>query len=657
MFQKILIANRGEIACRIINTAKKLAIKTVAVHSDVDENALFVNMADEAYLIGSTQGQNCYLNIDKIIQIAKNTNAEAIHPGYGFLSENSLFAERCAQENIVFIGPNAKAIEAMGSKSQAKAIMAKTNVPLTPGYHGDNQEPAFLLKQAEQIGFPVLIKAVAGGGGKGMRIVEQAKDFTEALASCQREAKSSFGNTDVLLEKYLIQPRHVEVQICGDNFGDYVHLFDRDCSIQRRHQKIIEEARAPNIPDDVHHAMTAAAIEAARAINYTNCGTVEFLLDKNNQYYFMEMNTRLQVEHPVTEMITGIDLVEWQLRIASGEHLPLEQKQISAKGHAIEARVCAEDPDNQFIPCTGQIGYLRSPSHEPHVRIDSGIIEGDYITPFYDSMIAKVIAWGETREQAIHRLNQALSDYHLAGIKNNINYLKTILQHPAFINGDLSTHFLQDHHIEKASPANLEKLLIAASLYLLKTNADNNANQSPWKTLKCFRMNLPFERLLYFSDDNHNIHITKAILTNEETRLDFATSSILCKSVEFDNHHLTADINNEKLDVSVVHLNNTIYIFAKNYAGMIDVHHPGQIGHQSQEATGHLMAPMPGAITAVKVKTGQSVNVGDPIIILEAMKMEHTINAPFAGTVIDIHFEVGAMVSEGDELIVLEPSE
>jgi len=655
MFHKILIANRGEIACRIIKTAKKLAIKTVAIHSDADQDALFVKMADEAYRIGAAQSQESYLNIEKIIAVAKNAKVDAIHPGYGFLAENATFAKRCAEENIIFIGPSAKAIDAMGSKAKAKTIMEQAGVPLTPGYHGDNQEPSFLLNQAEKIGFPVLIKATAGGGGKGMRIVNNAKEFNDALASCQREAKASFDNPDVLLEKYLEQPRHVEIQICADNHGNYVHLFERDCSIQRRHQKIIEEARAPNIPGKTREAMAKAAIDAAKTINYTNCGTVEFLLDKKNQYYFMEMNTRLQVEHPITELITNIDLVEWQLRIAAGEKLPLTQDKITAYGHAIEARVCAEDPDNQFMPATGSVTYLRETSTDKHVRIDSGIVEGDVITPFYDPMIAKIIAWGESREQAIERLHQALSDYHLAGIKNNIPYLKAILQQADFIKGNLSTHFLQDHEIDKLDITHINRLLIAATLYLFY--CEHNKKVSPWQTFQYFRVNIPFERIFYFSDSLNHIHPVKVILAENILKLEIDKHSMTCESVLLENNHLIAEVNNEKFDVDIALVNEEIYIFAKIYSGMLTVHQPGQIGHEVEQIAGHLTAPMPGAITTIKVSAGQKVSAGDPIIILEAMKMEHTINAPFAGTVVELHFDVGAMVNEGDELIVLEPAE
>jgi 3-methylcrotonyl-CoA carboxylase alpha subunit len=423
MFEKILIANRGEIACRVIRTAKKLGIATVAVYSDTDAQAQHVKLADEAIYIGESPAAQSYLQIDRIIQAAKTTGAQAIHPGYGFLSENDQFAEACQANNITFIGPPVAAILAMGLKATSKALMEKAGVPLTPGYHGTNQDADFLKQQADNIGYPVLIKASAGGGGKGMRLVERSEDFLSSLASCKSEARSSFGNEDVLIERYVIQPRHIEVQVFGDTHGNYVHLFERDCSVQRRHQKVLEEAPAPQMQEDKLEAMRQAAIDAARAVNYVGAGTVEFIVEQDGTAYFMEMNTRLQVEHPVTEMITGQDLVEWQLRVAFGEPLPKQQHELQIHGHALEARVYAEEPEKGFIPAIGQISYLHYPEQSDCVRVDSGIVEGDEISTYYDPMIAKLIVWGKNREAALTQMHHALGHFHVDGLGNNIAFL------------------------------------------------------------------------------------------------------------------------------------------------------------------------------------------------------------------------------------------
>src|SRR5574343_258757 len=439
MFTKILIANRGEIACRVIKTARRLGIKTVAVYSEADAGARHVRLADEAVLIGPAAARESYLVIEKIIAAAKQTGAEAIHPGYGFLSENEAFCHACDAAGIVFIGPPVSAIRAMGSKSEAKKLMEKAGVPLTPGYHGDNQAPAFLNLQADAIGYPVLIKAAAGGGGKGMRLVEKSGDFLEALASCKREAASSFGSDHVLVEKYLTRPRHIEIPVFGDTHGNYVYLFERDCSVQRRHQKVLEEAPAPGMTPERRAAMGQAAVDAARAVGYVGAGTVEFIANQDGSFYFMEMNTRLQVEHPGTEMITGQDLVEWQLRVAAGEPLPLNQEQLSIHGHALEARIYAEDPAKGFLPAPGRLVHLAPPEESAHVRVDTGVEEGDAISPHYDPMIAKLIVWDVNRDRALARMLQALADYRVVGVANNIEFLSRLTACPAFANADLAT--------------------------------------------------------------------------------------------------------------------------------------------------------------------------------------------------------------------------
>ena len=424
MFKSILIANRGEIACRIIDTAHQLGIRCIAVYSDADREARHVALADEAYHIGPSPSQESYLCVDKIIDIATRAEAQAIHPGYGFLSESPILAKACQENDLVFIGPPIQAIESMGSKSAAKMIMEQAGVPLISGYHGENQDESHLCKQAQEIGYPVLLKAAFGGGGKGMRVVENARAFSESLAGAKREALASFGNDKILIEKYLTQPRHVEVQVFADQHGNCIYLADRDCSIQRRHQKIIEEAPAPDVPDDIRKAMGESAVRAAKAIDYVGAGTVEFLYD-NGDFYFMEMNTRLQVEHPVTEMITGQDLVRWQLHVATGGELPLTQEEVTIEGHAIEARIYAEDPDNDFLPATGKLNYLRQPNISNHLRVDTGVRENDEVSTFYDPMIAKLIAWDESREQAIRRLTSGIDEYRISGVQTNLEFLST----------------------------------------------------------------------------------------------------------------------------------------------------------------------------------------------------------------------------------------
>ena len=448
MFTKILIANRGEIACRIIQTAKKMDIKTVAVYSDADRNSLHVSQADEAIHIGPSPSNESYLVIDKIIQAALSSGAQAIHPGYGFLSENADFCRQCEANNLVFIGPPVEAILAMGSKSAAKNIMAKANVPLVPGYHGDDQSPAILKQSAEDMGYPVLLKAASGGGGKGMRAVYQADEFDQALAAAKREAKNSFNDEIMLVEKYLQQPRHVEIQVFCDQHNNAVHLFERDCSLQRRHQKVIEEAPAPGMTEELRQRMGEAAIRAAIAINYQGAGTVEFLLDSSGEFFFMEMNTRLQVEHPVTEMISGQDLIEWQLRVANGEPLPCTQGQLNIKGHACEARIYAEDPEHDFLPSTGRLTVLQAPLETAHVRIDSGVTQGDEISVFYDPMITKLVVWDIDRERALERLIQALSEYKIAGVTTNIAFLYNLASSQAFRRGDVNTGFIEEHEDE-----------------------------------------------------------------------------------------------------------------------------------------------------------------------------------------------------------------
>jgi 3-methylcrotonyl-CoA carboxylase alpha subunit len=491
MFGKILIANRGEIACRVIRTVRGLGIDTVAVYSDADRDALHVSMADEAVRIGEAAPRESYLRGDRIIEACKATGAQAVHPGYGFLSENAEFARLCQQNGIVFIGPPARAIEAMGSKSAAKSIMDRAGVPLVPGYHEEDQAPSRLSRAAKEIGFPVLLKAVAGGGGKGMRLVRQAAEFDEALAAARREAASSFGNDDMLVEKYLAQPRHVEVQVFCDRKGNAVYLFERDCSVQRRHQKVIEEAPAPGVTAELRRQMGEAAVRAAQAIEYEGAGTVEFLLDEGGSFYFMEMNTRLQVEHPVTEMITGQDLVEWQLRVAAGEGLPLKQDELGIRGHAFEARIYAEDPDHDFLPATGILSYLQPPDENEHVRVDTGVLQGDEVSVYYDPMIAKLVVWDENRKRALSRLARALSEYRVSGLRTNISFLYNLATSKPFRDAELDTHFIEKHHDMLFHESEHDRVqdLPLASLYLLlrleqatRARAGSSDPWTPWSS-------------------------------------------------------------------------------------------------------------------------------------------------------------------------------
>jgi 3-methylcrotonyl-CoA carboxylase alpha subunit len=656
MFKKILIANRGEIACRVIKTAKKLGIQTVAIYSDVDENALFVQMADEAFALHGVKTQDTYLNIDKIINIAKQSNVEAIHPGYGFLSENVDFAKRLEKEKIIFIGPSSEAIKMMGSKSEAKTLMQKANVPLIPGYHGSEQSPDFLLNEAKKMGFPLLIKATFGGGGKGMRIVHDERTFLENLESCQREALASFGNAEVLLEKYFINPRHVEVQVFADNFGHCIHLFERDCSLQRRHQKIIEEAPAPNLSDSLRQQLGLTAVNAAKSIGYTGAGTIEFLVD-NEHFFFMEMNTRLQVEHPVTEMITGLDLVEWQLRIAAHEPLPKMQHEITQQGHAIEVRLYAEDPDKHFQPSTGKIHYLHQPDNILHLRIDTGIQAGDTITPYYDPMLAKVIFHGKTREEAIHLLSCALWQYHLVGVKNNIRYLQALLNHPDFIAAKLSTSFIEQQASTLINENHLEEKILAASLYYLTQHSlpkVSNDIYNPFYRYRDFRLNLPLDKSFLLVDEHHDVHSISAIMRHDNILLSFSDKTYHCHSVCYENHKLSAFINDSKFEITLIVINHTFYIFSYDFSGVLSLDEKALVLDEIQNDVGHLRAPMPGALTLIKTSVGQAVKAGDPLLILEAMKMEHTLYAPFDGKVVSINYEQGMLVQEGDELIVLE---
>ena len=661
MFDKILIANRGEIACRIIETAQKMGVRCVALYSDADKDALHVKMADEAFHIGPSPSKDSYLRMDRILDAAKESGAQAIHPGYGFMSENVEFAKACLDNNITFIGPPVEAIDAMGSKSAAKEIMTDAGVPLVPGYHGENQDEAFLKEQSLAIGYPQLLKAAYGGGGKGMRVVWNSDEFDSALASTKREATASFGNDKMLIERYLTKPRHVEIQVFADNHGNCIYLSERDCSIQRRHQKVIEEAPAPNLSEEVRVAMGEAAVAAAKAINYQGAGTVEFLFDEDGSFYFMEMNTRLQVEHPVTEMITGLDLVGWQLKVANNEKLPLEQSQVTVDGHAIEVRIHAEDPDNEFLPATGTLNYLRQPEPSNHVRVDTGVIQGDEVSSFYDPMIAKLIVWDETRDRAIARMNRALDDYRISGLKTNLGFLTNLVNAQPFKDVELDTGFIEKHDallFSDKTETCYKSLMLACLATLAKEDAPiephrtNNDPFSPWNINSGWRLNEQASHLVELTDEHDNSHNVRVgvegngyVFNLDGQRFD-ATASV-------NGDHLVATINGHKTSLLFDVTSEQVTLFIKQ-----DVHHftrksEGSVGFDVDESEGKLTAPMNGTIVEVPVSAGQKVSEGDVLVIMEAMKMEYSITATHDGVVSEVYFAAGDMVKDGDQLVEL----
>jgi 3-methylcrotonyl-CoA carboxylase alpha subunit len=675
MFTKILIANRGEIACRVIRTARRMGIRTVAVYSEADANARHVRLADEAVCIGPAAARESYLVADRLLDAACRTGAQAVHPGYGFLSENDRFADACAAAGIVFIGPPATAIRAMGSKSAAKTLMAAAGVPLTPGYHGDDQQPAFLQRQADAIGYPVLIKAAAGGGGKGMRLVEKSEDFAAGLASCQREAISSFGSDQVLIEKYLRRSRHIEIQIFADMLGNCVHLFERDCSVQRRHQKVLEEAPAPGMTPARRAAMGQAAVEAAKAVGYVGAGTVEFIASasfaQDGSFYFMEMNTRLQVEHPVTEMITGQDLVEWQLRVASGEPLPLRQDQLDIRGHALEARIYAENPDQEFLPSTGRLLHLARPAESLNVRVDTGIEQGDEITPYYDPMIAKLIVWDVDRPAALARMRQALADYRIVGVNTNIDFLSRLVACPAFANADLDTGLIErsrDFLFPARSEPPSSVFFVAAVAGLLREHEAALARAShsgdpwsPWSLHDGWRLNIqPRRTLTYRSGDA--LHEVTIAYEADGWRLTLGSESVLARGRFLDSGQfagqLAIELDDRRLVASVIAVTEKqeqkrhVFLNGTNYVILRD--DPLHLVEAGGAHGGGLTAPMPGKVIVLLAAAGQQVDKGAPLLILEAMKMEHTITAPKNGRVKAFRYAAGDQVADGAELVDFE---
>jgi 3-methylcrotonyl-CoA carboxylase alpha subunit len=672
MFNKILIANRGEIACRVAATARRLGVRTVAVYSDADANAAHVAACDEALHIGGAAPRDSYLRIERILDAAQRTGAQAIHPGYGFLSENEAFAKACADAGIVFIGPPASAIAAMGSKAAAKSLMEKARVPLVPGYHGHDNDPALLAREAARIGYPVLIKASAGGGGKGMRRVDQADEFAASLAACQREALASFGDDHVLVERYVTRPRHIEIQVFADAHGNAVYLFERDCSVQRRHQKVLEEAPAPGLKPERRAEMGAAAVAAAKAVGYVGAGTVEFIAEPHEddvRFYFMEMNTRLQVEHPVTEAITGLDLVEWQLRVAAGEPLSMKQDELAIDGHAIEARICAENPDAGFLPATGTLRTLRWPAHvalrrnvdaaaqhEPAaVRIDAGVREGDAITPHYDSMIAKLICWGRTREQALARLDAALADTHIVGLHTNVAFLRRVVNSRAFAQADLDTALIERERaaLFDQPPLPLE---VAAAGVVAHALADEDAlqNADPWSRRDGFRLHGGARRHFHLlrGDEEHAVALAR--LHDGALRLQIGDASWRLGVRPIGNGRHDVTVGEQRLQLAVYVHGEQVAVFAPG--GRADVRDVDDIAHAGESASGagQLTAPMPGKLIAYVAKPGDRVARGQALAVIEAMKMEHTIHAPRDGVVRECLYAPGDQVGEGSELLRLE---
>lgn len=673
MFKRLLIANRGEIACRIMRTAHRLGIETVAIYSEADANSLHVQQADFAVCIGEAPAIQSYLNIDTIIQAAINIQADAIHPGYGFLSENVAFATGCKKAGIVFVGPSVKAMDAMASKQRAKQILEKTNVPLTPGYHGQDQTDATLLQQAKLIGFPVLLKAAQGGGGKGMREVQNEQAFDLALASARREALACFADDTMLIEKLVQNPRHVEMQIMADHHGQVVHLFERDCSIQRRHQKIIEEAPAPNLSDTLRQQLAQAAIEVAKTIAYRGAGTVEFLVADASQFYFMEMNTRLQVEHPVTEMITGLDLVEWQLRIAANEPLPLTQEEITHQGHAIECRIYAEDPRHN-LPSTGVLTFLQEPQGDG-IRVDSGVSEDRIISPYYDAMIAKLIAWGETREKALHRMQLALRHYHVGGVKTNLLFLHAMLNQPAFVTAQLSTDFLSKHPMTLPTVSDSVDMttdipfILAASIDYLSLLTqqkdplyqDTFAWQMPIdtqpSTTRTWSMYYQLEqdiRCLVMTPHRLQAQTHWSI----EIKIEHSPTRTyqLAGHIDHTKRQLHLQINHQQMILYFTQTEDQTTLYFP-YEPLTITRHTSMTSHSQAQHKGQLTAPMPATIVALLKQKGDHIKAGDGLVVLEAMKMEHTVHAPQDGLLSDIFYDVGAQVPEGAELVAVHPLE
>ncbi|MBB61044.1 MAG: 3-methylcrotonyl-CoA carboxylase [Pseudomonas sp.] len=641
----LLVANRGEIACRVMRTAKVLGLTTVAVHSAIDAEARHAREADIRVDLGGAKPADSYLLVDKLIEAAKASGAQAIHPGYGFLSENAGFARACDAAGLIFLGPPASAIDAMGSKSAAKALMETAGVPLVPGYHGEAQDYETFRAAAEVIGYPVLLKAAAGGGGKGMKVVERESELAEALASAQREAQAAFGDARMLVEKYVLKPRHVEIQVFADGHGNCLYLNERDCSIQRRHQKVVEEAPAPGLSAELRRAMGEAAVKAAKAIGYVGAGTVEFLLDARGEFFFMEMNTRLQVEHPVTEAITGLDLVAWQIRVARGEPLPISQDEVPLNGHAIEVRLYAEDPDNDFLPATGTLDLYREAADGPGRRVDSGVAEGDTVSPFYDPMLGKLIAWGENREQARQRLLAMLAETAVGGVKTNLAFLRRVLAHPAFANAELDTGFIARHQGELLPPQgelpeSFWQLAASAFVQGEAERVRSDDPHSPWQSKSGWRAGLPAETDLALSCGE----------VQQVVRLRPASAP----KAQLTGEQLVVEQDGLRRPHRAIRRGDNLYLEWDGELRCVQRVDPIAEAEASHAHHGGLTAPMNGSIVRVLVEAGQHVEAGAALVVLEAMKMEHSIRAPQAGVVKGLYCSEGELVSEGTALVELE---
>ena len=665
MFTKILIANRGEIACRVAATAKRLGIQTVAVYADADADAMHVKACDEAVHIGGSAPAQSYLQWQRILDAARATGAQAVHPGYGFLSENDAFATACAEAGLVFIGPKPASIRAMGLKAESKRLMANAGVPLVPGYHGENQDSAFLQEQADVIGYPVLIKASAGGGGKGMRVVSQAGDFAAALSSCQREAINSFANDAVLIEKYVQRPRHIEIQIFGDNHGNCVSLFERDCSVQRRHQKVLEEAPAPGMTAAMRLAMGEAAVAAAKAVQYVGAGTVEFIVEQADDgamsFYFMEMNTRLQVEHPVTEAVTGLDLVAWQLRVAAGEPLPKSQDQLQLNGHAIEARICAENPNQDFLPATGPLWHFSGPeaSHfcftAGGVRLDTGVTQGDVVSPFYDSMLAKLIVWGADRDEALAKLDKALSEMQVVGVANNVAFLRDVVQSASFSQGDLDTDLIARERDNLFKTQTLsEDLAVAGVMGMVLRQEIDAMGSNPWQAVDGWQVvgapPRPFQLQGAWGDE---VRALDVVLYSAPQRLRIADMD---HAFEWRAHSrgVSVCLNGVWTDLSVVASAGQYHVFSRAGHAVLQRVDPLAGSGQAADALGGLNTPMPGKLIRMDVAVGDTVAKGQVLAVMEAMKMEHSIASPRDGVVSEVFYAVGDQVAEGQALLTLQ---
>jgi 3-methylcrotonyl-CoA carboxylase alpha subunit len=656
-FRTLLIANRGEIAVRVIRSAKAIGLRTVAVYSEADRDALHVAMADEAVLLGPARARDSYLDIERVIAAARKSGAEAVHPGYGFLSESAEFAQACLDAGLVFVGPTPKMIRAMGSKSGSKMLMEKAGVPLVPGYHGEAQDEATLAKAADGIGFPVLVKASAGGGGRGMRIVRSAAELAAAIVSAKREAKAAFGDDRMLIEKFVDNPRHIEVQIIGDSHGNLLSLFERECTLQRRHQKVIEEAPSPTLNPTQREAVCAAARKAAAAVNYVGAGTIEFV-SNGKDVFFIEMNTRLQVEHPVTELITGIDLVEWQLRVAFGEKLPLAQDEIRLNGHAIEARVYAENPHKNFMPSVGRIRTWRLPAPTNGLRIDAGYREGDAVSPHYDAMLAKVIAWAPTRDAAIERLNRGLEDSDVRGIVTNIPFLSALVTHPDVRANAIDTGFIE-RELKKLTPVpaaagDLELCAAVAAILGAEQQAARAEAHSPWQTPGWMPVGRR-QRLFTFRHGQEGEQAIRLHYGSGPAMLSVGGRELAFTSQPRDDGGFDLTLDSLKSHVVAVIEGRELYVRTRN--GRFDLHWVDPFGGDDEEQVGEdrIVAPLPGTVVALLAEVGATLEKGAPILTLEVMKMEQTLRAPFAGVLKAIKCKVGDIVQEGVELAEVEP--